>query len=270
MKKQRPWLLSLSWLSVQKKTGGNSGRKENPGKKIWVRKFFWRRKIARFGGRMGVMMRKFYLLLMGVLLLCFSACGTDAPNGLAQEIGTLPWDGGDTGQTTGDTPAEAVPDRTLPQGETEKQENEEGQENVEGQEDSQAQNAEGEQGEIAGKPYYGHWKIVEFQAPGITALSTDEMENYMNVELVYSEESFTTDGVSFENPVYVETTVTKEEFADGFNNHVTFESLHISADTVTDVSIGDTSAFGSMFYVVDGNTLYITMDGAFFKAVPSD
>lgn len=116
------------------------------------------------------------------------------------------------------------------------------------------------------KAYYGHWKIVDFLAPGITALSIDEMEGYIDVQLTYTEDSFTVDDVRLENPIYSETVVTKEEFADGFNNQVNFDSLNISGDFVTDVSISNSAAFGSMFYAADAETLYITLDGAFFKA----
>lgn len=116
------------------------------------------------------------------------------------------------------------------------------------------------------KAYYGHWKIVDFLAPGITALSIDEMEGYIDVQLTYAEDSFTVDDARLETPIYSETVVTKEEFADGFNNQVTFDSLNISGDFVTDVSISNSAAFGSMFYAADAETLYITLDGAFFKA----
>ncbi|MDE6608590.1 MAG: hypothetical protein K2K54_12690 [Lachnospiraceae bacterium] len=116
------------------------------------------------------------------------------------------------------------------------------------------------------KAYYGHWKIVDFLAPGITALSIDEMEGYIDVQLTYAEDSFTVDDVRLENPIYSETVVTKEEFADDFNNQVNFDSLNISGDFVTDVSISNSAAFGSMFYAADAETLYITLDGAFFKA----
>lgn len=116
------------------------------------------------------------------------------------------------------------------------------------------------------KAYYGHWKIVDFLAPGITALSTEEMEGYIDVQLTYAEDSFTVDDVRLENPIYSEIAVTKEEFAEGHNDQVTFDSLHISGDFVTDVSISNSTAFGSMFYVADTDTLYVALDGAFFKA----
>lgn len=126
--------------------------------------------------------------------------------------------------------------------------------------------SEAEKSSTDEKVYYGQWKIVDFLAPGITALGIDEMEGYMNVQLTYAEDSFIVDDVKLENPIYSETVITKEEFADGYNNQVTFDSLNISEDFVVDVSVSNSAAFGSMFYAADADTLYITMDGVFFKA----
>lgn len=122
------------------------------------------------------------------------------------------------------------------------------------------------QADSASNSYYGQWKIVDFLAPGITALGTDEMEGYIYLPLNYSADLFESENITLEKPVYTESVITKEAFADSFQNQVTFEHLNITADSVLRVSIDNSTAFGSVFYVVDENTLYLPLDGAFFKA----
>lgn len=135
------------------------------------------------------------------------------------------------------------------------------------EEEAQQEGQDLEKTEISAPSYYGQWKVVDFIAPGITALSTNEMEGYIALLLTYGADAFELEGKVVENPVYEETVVSKGEFAESFQNQVTFESLAIAGDSVISVSVVNAAAFGSSFYVADENTLYIPMDGAFFKAV---
>ncbi len=196
-------------------------------------------------------MKRVYLFIIMAAIFCLSACGTGNTNGLAESVNQKPESVADADQDgTESIPEEGSVSGAAVQEETNAQE---------GTETPIVKNEE--------KMFYGHWKVVECFAPGITALSTEEMEGYVNVQFTYTKELFTVDNVSLENPVYHETAITKEEFADSYNNQITFDSLNAQTDSITEVSIQNSSAFGGMFYVVDENTLYITMDGGFFKAV---
>lgn len=201
-------------------------------------------------------MKKINLFISLALALCLSACGTGAQNESSEDtVSATIIDATPSSEEI--TASEDLPSQIesseIPQPELSET----------SEEETQAKTME----ETTEKPYYGQWKVIDFLAPGITALSTEEMEGYINVTLAYSIDFFTVGNVSRGNPIYTETTVTKDDFAADYNNQVTFDLLGVSADSITDVSIANSSGFGSMFYVADEDTLYIYLDGAFFKAV---
>lgn len=201
-------------------------------------------------------MKKINLFILLALVLCLSACGTDTQNESSEDTVSA--------TITDATPSseEITASEDLPS-QIESSEIPQPELSETSEEETQAQIME----ESTEKPYYGQWKVIDFLAPGITALSTEEMEGYINVTLAYSIDFFTVGNVSRGNLIYTETTVTKDDFAADYNNQVTFDHLCVSADSITDVSIANSSGFGSMFYVADEDTLYIYLDGAFFKAV---
>ena len=192
-------------------------------------------------------MKKNYLLLSLIASLSLTGCKTDSPDLSVPELNVTPISAADT-NTNGAQSASSASEETEPQPPK--------------QEDSQNQPPT----TSTSKSYYGYWKIVDFLAPGITALSTDDMEGYIYLPLTYLDDSFQSENIALEDPIYTESVITKEDFADSYQNQVTFEYLNIAADSIVSVSISNSAEFGSTFYVADENTLYIPFDGAFFKA----
>ncbi len=182
-------------------------------------------------------MKRKYLLLFLIASLSLTGCKADSPDVPVPELNVTPISAADT-DTNGAQSASSASEETETQSPT----------------------------NSTSKSYYGSWKIVDFLAPGITALSTGDMEGYIYLPLTYSDDLFQSEDITLEDPTYTESVITKEDFAASYQNQVTFEYLNIAADSIVSVSISNSAEFGSTFYVADENTLYIPFDGAFFKA----
>lgn len=121
--------------------------------------------------------------------------------------------------------------------------------------------------EEADKPVYeGNWQIVSHEEPGISALSQEDIQDYMLMEFHYDKDRFQAGDTVFRNPVYRERKLSAEEFAAEYGGQVTFENLHISSDTVTEVTVENAEGIGSCFYVMSKRSMYIPWDGVFFRA----
>ena len=173
-------------------------------------------------------MKKNYLLLSLIASLSLTGCKTDSPDLSVPELNVTPISAADT-NTNGAQSASSASEETEPQPPK--------------QEDSQNQPPT----TSTSKSYYGYWKIVDFLAPGITALSTDDMEGYIYLPLTYLDDSFQSENIALEDPIYTESVITKEDFADSYQNQVTFEYLNIAADSIVSVSISNSAEFGSTF-----------------------
>lgn len=120
----------------------------------------------------------------------------------------------------------------------------------------------------SGAEYLGAWTVTEniIYAP-VSAFSSEEAEELVGNTLIYDADKYTWEDMVFNQTVYEETAVTKEEFLEDYNNRLTFADLGLSDGEVTLVSVGNSYEFGSSFYIKDENTLIISCDGAFFEAV---
>lgn len=117
--------------------------------------------------------------------------------------------------------------------------------------------------------YYGSYQVTDYVTLGIGALSSDEMLGWMGCLLEYDQDRVSFEDAILENPQYIETIVSREEFETSFRGSgggYTFEALGIQGDSLLYVEIGDSYAFGSSFYVCDKNSILILLDGVFFKA----
>lgn len=115
------------------------------------------------------------------------------------------------------------------------------------------------------KSYYGSFEVVSYSAPGVSALPPEERVEYPGKICVYGEDSFISDGNVTENPIYVETQENKTDYTS--DNEAMENMLQNMGDTMTQVSVENSFAFGSIFLVQDEDTLFIAKDGVYFMAV---
>ena len=114
--------------------------------------------------------------------------------------------------------------------------------------------------------YYGTWKVTSSicVAP-VSAISLEESELYHGTVLKYEEDRFVWKGEIYDAPVYQADTETSDEFAESYNNLLTFSDLGLTGSEATVVAV-DCETFGNYFYVKDENTLIISFNGVFFEA----
>lgn len=122
-----------------------------------------------------------------------------------------------------------------------------------------------EESEGGRKSYYGSFEVVFYSAPGVSALSPEERTEYLGKVCVYGEDSFISDGNVTENPIYVERQENKTDYT--ADNEAMENMLQNMGDTMTQVSVENSFAFGSTFLVQDEDTLLIVCDGVYFMAV---
>ena len=118
---------------------------------------------------------------------------------------------------------------------------------------------------------YGRWKVTDHIAPGIYALSEDEIRSLESRHLQYGrywykvsgdEDTYTVDN-------YRKESITVEQFEEEFM--VDTEVMGISAtsfDYFELEGVSDTAPlFGQFFYQIDADTALICYEGVFFRAV---
>lgn len=121
--------------------------------------------------------------------------------------------------------------------------------------------------DAAAQSYYGKWKVTQYYAAYITALSTEEMNAQIGTECEYGADTFISGGKKLDSPQYSESEETKADFEADYQGQPTFELMGITVDAVKQISIDNSYDFGSMFYVKDDNTIIIIYEGGFFEAV---
>lgn len=114
--------------------------------------------------------------------------------------------------------------------------------------------------------YFGTWKITAYYMPGVSAMSDEEAEGYIGKTCMYSADVFNGDGEVTDYPDYQEFEQTADDFAAGYNNKVTLESIGIGSTAVKGVNVSNALGFGCYFLVKDEKTILIMWDGVFFEA----
>ena len=115
--------------------------------------------------------------------------------------------------------------------------------------------------------YYGKWKVTQYYAAYITALSREEMDARIGTEYEYGAEVFISDGQQLDAPQYSESEVQKADFEADYQGQLTFEQLGITTDTIKQISIDNSYDCGSTYFIKDDNTILILYEGVFFEAV---
>lgn len=113
--------------------------------------------------------------------------------------------------------------------------------------------------------WYGSYVVTDYYPQGISALSIEDMDSMLGRSCIYRQERFVSGENVLEQPVYKEESVSKEDFAAGFNQRITFETLDITGDFVLAISVENSYDFGSSFYMDEEGNILIYYEGVFFK-----
>ncbi len=127
--------------------------------------------------------------------------------------------------------------------------------------------ADDEENKDSNTVYYGKWKVTQYYAAYITALSREEMDARIGTEYEYGAEVFISDGQQLDAPQYSESEVQKADFETDYQGQLTFEQLGITTDTIKQISIDNSYDCGSTYFIKDDNTILILYEGVFFEAV---
>ena len=123
--------------------------------------------------------------------------------------------------------------------------------------------------------FFGSWQVTDYRTSRIYALSQEQIDEFLTYGMAYYEDAFFLNGkpVEAEGFGYVYMDYTKEEVEEQFNIDMTGwwnESNTITCVGITSVE-SDTSpslsyCFGTDFFVVDADTIWIYYEGVFFQA----
>lgn len=147
------------------------------------------------------------------------------------------------------------------------QEGTEANEVTESSQDAPEISADDEENKDSNTVYYGKWKVTQYYAAYITALSREEMDARIGTEYEYGAEVFISDGQQLDAPQYSESEVQKADFEMDYQGQLTFEQLGITTDTIKQISIDNSYDCGSTYFIKDDNTILILYEGVFFEAV---
>lgn len=123
--------------------------------------------------------------------------------------------------------------------------------------------------------FFGSWQVTDYRASRIYALSQEEIEEFLTYGLAYYEDGFSLQGtmVVEGDLEYAHTDYTKEEVEEQFNIDMT--GWWNESDTIAYIGIisaeSDESpslryCFGTEFFVIDSDTIWIYYEGVFFRA----
>ncbi|MDE5589801.1 MAG: hypothetical protein K2J60_11800 [Acetatifactor sp.] len=118
-------------------------------------------------------------------------------------------------------------------------------------------------------PFYGTWKVMDYQSAAISALSADDMESRRGLEITYQSDSVLLDGekVNDESFTYKteENTYNYDSLLEEYRANLGEWWNNISEVTCVTIDSNDIF-FGSQFFVVDSDTIWIYYEGVFFLA----
>lgn len=117
--------------------------------------------------------------------------------------------------------------------------------------------------------FYGTWKVMDYQSAAISALSADDMESRRGIVIVYQSDSVLIDGekvtddsIAFETE---ENSYDYDSLIEAYGANLGEWWNNISEVTCITVDSNE-NFFGSQFFVVDSDTIWIYYEGVFFLA----
>ncbi|MBD5536424.1 MAG: hypothetical protein HDQ99_12345 [Lachnospiraceae bacterium] len=123
--------------------------------------------------------------------------------------------------------------------------------------------------------FFGSWQVMDYRTSRIYALSQEKIDEFLTYGMAYYEDAFFLNGIPVEAEGfgYVYMDYTKAEVEEGFNIDMT--GWWNESDTITCVGITSVESdespslsycFGTDFFVVDADTIWIYYEGVFFQA----
>ncbi len=229
------------------------------------------------------MKRYFFAVLCGTGILMFTGCGSMESGKENQQTYAVQEAGQgedrkekgseEVGKSSLETGAE--PEETKIKSERTEIKSETKAEKTEGREESEkpakpdgpeSDGLEAVQPEFDPASFYGTWKGKAYLTCRVSALSSQEIEDYMKDSLTYGEESFARNGAveETENFGYEFTAGSVRELEEDFQ-----ADLSSWADEKTGIMGGNLSelndCFGKYFYVIDPDCLWVYYEGVFFR-----
>lgn len=115
--------------------------------------------------------------------------------------------------------------------------------------------------------FYGRWYVWDYQIPGISALSTEDAQGYVGTEVVYETNYVRLNGAKLPAPgfTYTFADYTEEAFLQDYQANLGEWWNGISEITYGEVNTTDND-FGSHFFIVSDEVIWICHEGAFFLA----
>ncbi|AWB43149.1 hypothetical protein DCC85_02135 [Paenibacillus sp. CAA11] len=122
---------------------------------------------------------------------------------------------------------------------------------------------------VKGVSYLGEWEISKDLPSNISALSDEEITDYIGTKLVYHEDRSDFNGEQLRNPVYSIQSQTRDEFEEGYK--VNLDDWSLKGDSIQEIQVykdqGKTQEwdeYAGTTYLIDGK-LVISIEGQFFE-----
>lgn len=140
-------------------------------------------------------------------------------------------------------------------------------------EPSDAENEISDTGETDNSfPFYGTWQVMDYQSAAISALSADDMESRRGLVIAYQSDSVLLDGEKVNDDSFTykteENTYDYDSLLEVYGANLGEWWNNISEVTFVTIDSND-NFFGSQFFVVDSDTIWIYYEGVFFLAKKS-
>ena len=119
------------------------------------------------------------------------------------------------------------------------------------------------------KPWYGIYAVTDYWNGGISAMSDEDAEAYLGMELKYSTDSIVWNEQVCKAPEYELSRMTASDFSEVFNGYLKAKDLGIEGNEVHSVDVSNCDFFGGSFTIVDAYTIAIPYDGVYFIATKS-
>lgn len=115
--------------------------------------------------------------------------------------------------------------------------------------------------------FYGRWYVWDYQMPGISAISAEDAQEYVGAEIVYETNYVRLNGAKLPAPgfTYTFADYTEEAFLQDYQANLGEWWNGISEITYGEVNTTDND-FGSHFFVVSDEVIWIYHEGVFFLA----
>lgn len=116
-------------------------------------------------------------------------------------------------------------------------------------------------------PWYGTWEVKDYQTTETYALSQEEIDDYLTCVLTYDANSCSVNGTPAEAGDFGYETRDCTEASIAEDYHANLGEWWNGIAQVTEVNVDPSGGFfGSHFFYVDEDTIWICQDGVFFLA----